>query len=171
VFVLAKIRHLALVTSSDGERKVVTFGGAITALSATSISLHDGDRDLTCSIKDGSPSTAPAKVGDHVRVACTNGVLTAIAPVVPPPTRPAEPPKQPEQPKQPEPEHPTTHVLTGAIGTIAVLGTSSLTVHNAEHDLTCSLGESSPRLGDFRVGDHVKVLCTDSVLSTIARVE
>jgi hypothetical protein len=164
--VLAKIRHLDVVTNADGEVKKVTFGGAITALSATSISMHDGDRDLTCSLTDGSPSTASVKIGDHVRVACTNGVLTAIAPVGPPPaTKPVEPPTRPE------PAHPAPHVMTGAIGTITALGTTSLTVHNAEHDLTCSLGDSSPRLGDYHVGDRVKVLCADGMLSAIARPE
>jgi hypothetical protein len=172
VFVLAKIRHLQVATSSEGEVKKVTFAGAITALSATSISLHDGDRDLTCSVTADSPSTASLKIGVHVRVACTNGVLTALAPVgPPPPPRPVEPPKTPEAPKTPEPPHPTTHVLTGAIGTLTVLETSTVTVHNAEHDLTCSIGDSSPHLGDFHVGDRVKVLCTDGVLTTISRPE
>jgi hypothetical protein len=162
-YVLARIRHLPAVTSSDGEVKKVTFAGAITALSASSISLHDGDRDLTCSLTDASPSTASLKVGVHVRIACTNGVLTALAPVTPPPVaKPAEPPKPPEP-------HPTTHALTGAIGTITVLESSSVTVHNAEHDLTCSVRDSSPGLGDYRVGDRVKVLCTDGVLTTISR--
>jgi hypothetical protein len=165
-FVLAKIRHLEVATSSEGEVKKVTFAGAITALSATSISLHDGDRDLTCSLTNDSPSTASLQVGVHVRVACTNGVLTSLAPISPPPApRPVEPPKAPEPP------HPTTHVLTGAIGTLTVLEASSVTVHNAEHDLTCSLGDSSPHLGDYHVGDRVKVLCTDGVLTTISRPE
>jgi hypothetical protein len=165
-FLLARIRHIELPGNSDGEVKKVSFGGAITALSTSSISLHDGNRDLTCSITDASPSTGAAKVGDHVRVSCVNGVLTAIAP---PLARPVEPPKPPEIPR--EPEHPTTHVLTGAIGSITAVDGSSLTVHNSERDLTCSVGDSSPRLGDFHVGDRVKVLCTDGVLSTIARVE
>jgi hypothetical protein len=131
--------------------------------------LHDGDRDLTCSITDASPSTGTAKVGDHVRVICANGVLTAIAPPLARPVDPPKPPAAPEPPRQPE--HPTTHVLTGAIGSITAVDASSLTVHNAEHDLTCSVGDSSPHLGDFHVGDRVKVLCTDGVLSSIVRVE
>jgi hypothetical protein len=167
-FLLARIRHIEVPGNSDGEVKKVSFGGAITALSTSSVSLHDGNRDLTCSITDASPSTGAAKVGDHVRVICANGVLTAIAP---PLARPVETPKTPVTPEAPtEPGHTTTHVLTGAIGSITSVEASSLTVHNSEHDLTCSLGESSPHLGDFHVGDRVKVLCTDGVLSTIARV-
>jgi hypothetical protein len=169
-FVLAQIRHIEAAGQSDGEATKVSFGGAITSLSTNSISLHDGNRDLTCSINGASPSTEAAKVGDHVRVVCVNGVLTSLAPAVAPPTtKPVEPPKQPEPPRQPE--HPTTHVLTGAVGSITAVDASSLTVHNSEHDLTCSVTDSSPHLGDFHVGDRVKVLCTDGVLSTIARVE
>jgi hypothetical protein len=169
-FVLARIRHLqtSTATNGDGEVKTVTFGGAITALSDTSISLHDGNRDLTCAITAASPSTGDAKVGDHLRVTCKNGVLAGVAPVGPPPApKPVEPPRQPEPPKP----APTTHQFTGAIGTIAVIGDASVTVHNAEHDLTCTLGASSPKLGDFHVGDRVKVLCIDGALTTIARVE
>jgi hypothetical protein len=168
-FVLARIRHIEVPGNSDGEVKKVSFGGAITALTTSSISLHDGNRDLTCSITTASPSTGTAKVGDHVRVTCVNDVLTTIAP---PLARPVEPPKPPETPPAPaQPEHPATHVLTGAIGSITAVDASSLTVHNSEHDLTCSVGDSSPHLGDFHAGDRVKVLCTDGVLSTIARVE
>jgi hypothetical protein len=168
-FLLARIRHIEVPGNSEGAVSKVSFGGAITALSASSISLHDGNRDLTCSITDASPSTGAAKVGDHVRVMCTNGVLTTIAP---PLARPVEPPKPPETPQTPaQPEHPTTHVLTGAIGSITAVDAHSLTVHNSENDLSCSVGDSSPHLGDFHVGDRVKVLCTDGVVSSIARVE
>lgn len=168
-YVLARIRHVPTQVSSDGEVKTVTFGGAITALDGASISLHDGDRDITCAITDASPSTGDAKVGDHIRVVCKNGVLAGVAPVTPAPApKTPEPPHEPEAPA-PAPA-PTTHTLTGAIGTIAVLGDASVTVHNSEHDLTCTLGASSPKLGDYAVGDRVKVLCTDGALTTIARV-
>ena len=64
---LAKLRH---ATTPSGETLPVSFAGAITALSGTSISLHDGDRDLTCAIGDSSPSTDAFRVGQHARVAC-----------------------------------------------------------------------------------------------------
>jgi hypothetical protein len=168
VYVLARIRHVRASLSSDGEVKTVTFGGAITALDGSSISLHDGDRDITCAITDASPSTGSVKVGDHLRVVCKNGVLASVTPVTPAP-KPPEPAHEPDAPTPPL--APTTHALTGAIGSISVLGDASVTVHNAEHDLTCSLGASSPKLGDYRVGDRVKVLCTDGALTSIARVE
>ena len=167
-FVLARIRRVQASPSSDSEVKTVTFGGAITALDGSSISLHDGDRDITCAITDASPSTGSARVGDHLRVVCRNGVLAGVTPVAPAPKAP-EPSHEPDAPSPPS--TPTTHALAGAIGSITVLGDTSVTVHNAEHDLTCSLGESSPKLGDFRVGDRVKVLCTDGALTSIAPVE
>ena len=37
--------------------------------------------------------------------------------------------------------------------------------------MTCSVGDPSPHLGDYHVGDRVKVLCTDGVLTAISRPE
>ncbi len=148
---LAKIRHLAKAGGGDGEP--VSFGGVVTALSDTSISLHDGNRDLTCTITADSPSTAGAKVGVHVRVACVNGVLVKLALV------PGGDPK-------PAP----TNTVTAA-GVLTALSDTALTVHNAEHgDVSCTLGPSSPRLGDFHLGDRVGVACTDGVLVKIAKL-
>ena len=145
------------------------FAGAITALSATEISLHEGKRDITCSIGASSPTRSEAKVGNHARVTCAGGVLTSFAlivttlpPSLPPPPPPAEPVPAPAP-------LPTPAVV--AYGVITALDTSSLTIHNAEHgDLTCTLGEHSPRLGDYHVGDRVKLGCTDGrVLVSISR--
>ena len=61
------------------DTKPVTFGGAITALTDASICLHDGDRDLTCTLGPDSPATGDFKVGQHAKVACADGVLVAIA--------------------------------------------------------------------------------------------
>lgn len=164
--VLTRIRALpAAADTTRAEHGTVTFAGAITALSATSISLHDGDRDLTCSISSGSPSRGDSKLGDHAHVTCTDGVLTAFEPivrVVPAPTSP---------PPAPTPPVPATPAVV-AYGVITVLTDASLTIHNDEHgDLTCTLGEHSPRLGDFHVGDRVKLGCTDGrVLVSISRV-
>jgi hypothetical protein len=59
--------------------------------------LHDGDRDLTCTIGDASPSTSALKVGDHARVICQNGVLVSLG------LAPTSGP-QPGQPPHPEPQ-------------------------------------------------------------------
>jgi hypothetical protein len=123
--VLARIRHLDVTASGHGtgsgdpgatdpgttdpsrgdpgadpgpsNAEPVKFGGTITALSPSSITLHDGDRDLTCTIGDASPSTSALKVGDHARVICQNGVLVSLGFV------PTSGP-QPGQPPHPEPQ-------------------------------------------------------------------
>ena len=214
--VLAKIRHL---TASSGtpsnDAQTTKFGGVVTALSDGSVSLHDGDHDLTCSIGPASPSTAGVKVGQHVTVACANGALVAIAPVTPATSGRAYEgtvssvsatsitvhtahgdgtcavgdgspsvadvkvgdrvlagcksetnqlvllKKLPANTEPPQGQ-------TGA-GAISALSTSSVTFHNAEHDITCSLSASSPRLGDYNVGDKVKFGCLNGVLTVIAK--
>ena len=72
----------------DGVQQRKQFGGAITDLSDTSISLHDGNRDLTCAIDSTSPSVASLKVGMHVRVSCAGGTLVPMevdSEIAPPP--------------------------------------------------------------------------------------
>jgi hypothetical protein len=166
-FVLTRIRRLP-APNADTDPTRAEFAGAITALSADSISLHDGDRDLRCAITTASPSRGEAKVGDHARVVCTGGVLTVFQPIV---IRTVPPPAPPAPPATPAPDPGTVTPALVAYGLITALDVSSLTIHSAEHgDLTCTLGERSPRLGDFHVGDRVKVGCTDGrVLVAIAR--
>ena len=168
-FLLTRIRLLHPPAGADtgkGSEQKIEFAGAITALSPTAISLHDGNRDVTCSIVAASPARGEAKLGDHARVTCTGGVLTSFALIVrtepTPPVSPTTPPAAPA----PTPAPPVV-----AFGSITALDPSSLTIHNAEHgDLTCMLGERSPRLGDFHVGDRVKLGCTDGrVLLSISR--
>lgn len=154
---LAAIQH-APTGGGSGDTRPVTFGGVVTALSDTSISLHDGNHDLTCAIGASSPSTAGVKVGGRVKVACANGVLVAL--MLPPAAdgKPAPPPPPPP------------NIVTVG-GVLSALSATSLTVHNAEHgDVSCSLGPSSPRLGDFHLGDHVGMACADGVLVKIARL-
>jgi hypothetical protein len=232
--VLAKIRHLPLRTIGSNDAEPVSFGGTVTALSDSSITLHDGDRNLTCAIGDASPSTAGLKVGDHAKVVCVGGVLHAWAPVTtsdaahvyegvvtavgsssitvhtsaqdatcplgvgspsvadvhvgdrvlvgcrvgsnllvllrrlaPEPTATTTTDGSGTEPPAPAP--PTTTVWTTA-GTLTVLSSTSLTVHNEEHgDLRCRLTDGSPPLGDYHVGDHVKLACADGVLKQIAK--
>jgi hypothetical protein len=218
--VLAKIRRLTSPPGATSNDSAPTkFGGAVTALSDTAISLHDGDRDLTCSIGASSPSTAGVKVGQHYNVACSNGVLVMIAPVTSgrayegtvsavsatsitvhtangdgtctvgdgspsltdvkvgdrvlagckagtnqlvllkklAATTPPPPPPPPSG-------------QTGA-GTISALSTSSITFHNDERDVTCTVGDGSPSLGDAKVGDHVKFGCVAGVLKVLLRAD
>jgi hypothetical protein len=134
--VLAKIRHLSSTPAeSPSQAEPVKFGGAVTALSSTSISLHDGDRDLTCTLADSSPSTSGLKVGDHAKVVCQNGVLVSWAPVTP-----AD----------------SAHVYEGAV---TAFDSGSISVQSGDHIFTCTLGDGSPSLGDLHVGDRVAVGC------------
>jgi hypothetical protein len=216
--VLAKIRHLAVKsrpTSNDAEP--TRFGGVVTALTDGSVTLHDGDRDLTCTIGASSPSTAGVKVGQHVKVACSNGVLVAIAPVtsgdagrayegtvtaVSATSITVHTAKGDGTCTVGDGSPSVTDVKVGdrvlagckagtnqlvllrklgaaqgaepkgqtGAGTISALSASSVTFHNDERDVTCSLGEASPPLGDYKVGDKVKFGCVDGALKVILRV-
>jgi len=229
--VLFKIRHLDAVPAPVGSDDASTkFGGAITSLTDGSITVHDGDRDLTCDLDASSPATGDYKVGQHVKVVCAGGSLVAISPVTTADagryytgtvasvgasgltlntehgpvtctigdgspsvaalhagdkigmgckastmqlvlirklddgttTTPTEP--------QPAPPTPTTHVVTGAAGTLSALTDGSLTVHTDGGEVTCTIGSTSPSLTSFAVGDRVKMVCWDGALHEIAKV-
>jgi len=131
--VLAKIRHLAAPSGTASNDSAPTkFGGVVTALSDAAISLHDGNRDLTCSIGASSPSTAGVKVGQHLNVACSDGVLVTIAPVTP------------------------GRAYEGAVTAVSA---ASITVHTANGDGTCTVGDGSPSLAGVNVGDRVLAGC------------
>jgi hypothetical protein len=133
--VLARIHHLDAPADGASTSEPVKFGGAVTSLSDTSISLHDGDRDITCALGDGSPSTAGLKVGEHARVVCVNGVLVSWAPVT---------------------AADAAHVYEGAV---TAIDTTSITLQVGDHGVTCTLGDGSPSLGDVHVGDRVYAGC------------
>lgn len=173
--VLVRIRHLSAAPAAGaGSAEPVSFGGTVTALSATSVSLHDGNRDLTCAIDGTSPSTSGLAVGAHAKVVCRNGVLTAWvsatapAPPAPVPT-PAPAPNPPDPSPAPTPS-PSPQNFTTAAGTLTALSSTSVTVHSSEHgDVSCSVTDASPHLGDYHLGDHVKMACADAVLKLIAK--
>ena len=167
--VLVRVRLLTATSpGSTDETKPVTFAGAITALSDGSISLHDGNRDLTCTLDASSPSTTGFAVGQHARVACVNGALAKIGAV----TAPAAAPNPTGDPKPPPPPPPPPpHKTVGALGTLTALSTSSVTVHTDGGDVTCTVGDGSPALGDFHVGDRVKMGCVDGNLVVLAKAD
>jgi hypothetical protein len=216
--VLAKIRRLATQSGSpSNDAEPTKFAGAVTALSDSSISLHDGDRDLTCSTGASSPSTAGVKVGQHVKVACSNGVLVAIAPVTSGDAGRAYEGTVTAVSATSITVHnekgdgtctvgdgsPSVadvkvgdRVLAGCktgtnqlvllkklsaggdapkgqtgAGTISAVSTTSVTFHNSERDVTCTLGDSSPHLGDYHVGDSVKFGCLNGALTAIAKAD
>ncbi|MCW2963818.1 MAG: hypothetical protein JWO17_1070 [Actinomycetia bacterium] len=133
--VLAKIRLLAAKSTPSNDGEQTKFAGAVTALSDSSISLHDGDRDLTCSIGAASPSTAGVKVGQHVKVSCSNGVLVALAPVT------------------------SGDAGRAYEGTVTAVSATSITVHTDKSDGTCTVGDGSPSVADVKVGDRVLAGC------------
>jgi hypothetical protein len=128
--------------------------GTVSAVSATSLTVHTDGGAVTCSVADGSPSVAEVHVGDPVKIGCVDGVLRVLVTAA--------------QPAPPAGDH---HQVTTAGGTLSALSDTSVTVHSGEKgDVTCSVGPSSPRLGDFHVGDHVGMACVDGVLAKLVRV-
>lgn len=218
--VLTKLRQDRTSPTASRDTKPVTFGGAITALTDGSISLHDGDRDLTCTLGPDSPKTDGFKVGQHAKVACADGVLVAIAApelgryyvgtvatltdasltlttergpatctitALSPSTAsltvgdkvgmgcrastmelvllrkvdgdaPGPPPA------------PTTHTETHAKGTIAELGEHGLAVVTDGGRVACALGDGSPSLAGYAVGDSVAISCVDGKLTAIEKL-
>jgi len=139
---LAKLRKDAngAAPSSAADTESVKFGGAITALDDTSISLHDGDRDLTCSLGPGSPATSGFKVGQHVKVVCDGGVLTAIAPIT------------------------TADAGRYFTGTVATLTDGSITLTTEHGPVTCTITSVSPSTASLKVGDSIGMGCTASTM-------
>jgi len=141
---LAKIRRLTVqATAPAADTSQVTFGGAITALSDTSISLHDGDRDLTCALDSTSPSTDGYKVGQHVKVACAGGTLVSISPVG------------------------TGDAGRAYYGTIASIDDGGVTVSTEHGPVTCTLAGGSPAVGDYKVGDRVLIGCNAHTMQLV----
>lgn len=217
--VLARISHLTAPADGTTAGEPVKFGGMVTALTSTSLTLHDGARDLTCTLGDGSPAMGDLKVGSHVKVVCQNGVLVSWAPVtsadaahvyegsvtavdgnsisvqsgdhlVTCPLGDGSPSVTAVhvgdrvlvgcrvgsnvlvllKPLPAAPPPPATPVTTTGGGTVSAVSPTSLTLHNAEHgDLTCSVGESSPSVAEVHVGDLVKVGCSNGVLVVLVR--
>jgi hypothetical protein len=218
--VLAKIHHFTVAADGVSAGVPVKFGGTVTALSSSSITLHDGDRDFTCTIGEGSPSTAGLKVGSHAKVVCQNGALVSFAPVTAAdaahlyegavtavtdsslsvqsgdhvftcPLGDGSPSitavhvgdrvlvgcrvgsnqlvlLKPLPPVPPAPPTPTVTITGG--GTVTAVSPASLTLHNSEHgDLTCSVGASSPSVAEVHVGDLVKIGCNEGVLVILVR--
>jgi len=143
---LARIRHLggAKVNGAASEVEgTVTFGGAITDLSGTSISLHDGDRDLTCALGPSSPATGDFQVGQHVKVTCTGGTLTTIAAITP------------------------ADAGRFFTGTVASITDGSITVTTEHGPVTCTIGAGSPSVAGLQQGDRVGIGCNASTMQLV----
>jgi hypothetical protein len=142
--VLAKLRHLpALPAAAANDDAVTRFGGAITSLDDGSITLHDGDRDLTCTLGPNSPATGDYTVGQHAKVACAGGTLVAIAPVT------------------------TADLGRYFTGTVAEIGASSLTLSTEHGPVTCTFGDGTPSVASLHVGDHVGIGCKAATMQLV----
>src|ERR1044071_3421374 len=125
------------------KHKRVKHSGTLVARTAASVTIKQGDHTLTCARDDSSPKVQGASVGDKVKVTCENGVLVGFE-----------------------------RAFTGsAAGAISALSASSLTVHNDDRTVTCTLGDNSPNLGDYHVGDRVKLSCSDGVLTAVGKLD
>ena len=142
---LARIRHLDpdKTTPQSKDTAPTTFGGAITALSDGSITLHDGDRDLTCAIDSSSPSTADFKVGQHAKVACAGGKLVRIAPV--------------------------TQGDAGRyfVGTVTALDENGVTLQTEHGPVTCTLAAGSPSTAELKLGDRIGMGCKATTMQLV----
>ena len=138
--VLTKLRKDRSGPPASKDTRPVTFGGAITALTDTSISLHDGDRDITCTLGPDSPKTDGFKVGQHAKVACADGVLVAIA---------------------------APEVGRYYVGTVARLTDGALTLTTEHGPITCTITLLSPSTASLKVGDKVGMGCRASTMELV----
>jgi hypothetical protein len=144
-------------------------GGKLTEVSASSVTVHDGDRDFVCKRGDASPPLDGFHAGDRVVIACKGGVLTGIT-LVSVPT-PQDPPKtEPPTTEPPKTTPPPVVERTGQ-GTLTSIRGDGVTVHTDGGDVICKLTDGSPKLGDYHVGDKVKFGCRNDVLLAIYKVD
>jgi hypothetical protein len=138
--VLTKLRKDRMGPPAAKDTRPVTFGGAITALTDTSISLHDGDRDITCTLGPDSPKTDGFKIGQHAKVACADGVLVAIA---------------------------APEVGRYYVGTVATVTDGALTLTTEHGPVTCTITLLSPSTASLNVGDKVGMGCRASTMELV----
>jgi hypothetical protein len=119
--------------------------------------VHNGEHDLTCTIGSSSPSTSGFVVGNAVRMYCLNGALYYLA-------HDDTPPATTTTTTATTTTTTTTNGTAASVtGSISALGGGSITVH-ADHDLTCTIGGSSPSTSGFAVGNGVKMYCLNGAL-------
>ena len=144
--VLARIKHLhsaGTTATGSADSAPTLFGGAITSLTDTQISLHDGNRDFTCTLGPTSPSTSGYTVGQHVKVACADGNLVAIAPIGP------------------------GDLGRYFVGTVTTISDTSLTIQTEHGAVTCTLGAGSPSVTSLQVGEKIGMGCKASTMQLV----
>ena len=141
--VLVAIADAPATTNRSANEQPATTGisGTVTAATPTAITVHDGDRDVTCTVSGASPSVTAVNVGDHVRIGCANGVLVSLD-------------------TTPTSTTTTSANVTSANGPITALGLTSITVQT----MPCTIGPNSPSTAGFKVGDSVRMYCLNGAL-------
>ena len=125
------------------DTKPVTFGGAITELTDASISLHDGDRDLTVLTRPGLPADRRITRSVSTPRSLRGRVLTAIAPVT------------------------AGDAGRYFVGTIATLADGSITLTTEHGPATCTITALSPSTDSFKVGDKVGMGCRATTMELV----
>jgi hypothetical protein len=128
--------------------------GVVTAVSETSLTVEGpAHRTMTCSVGEESPSVEGLEVGDRVVVLCDRDrVLRKLV-----------------KPLGGDGPGPTSGLVFR--GELTDVTDTSVTVEGpAGRSVTCSIGDVSPGLDGFEVGDEVVVLCDgDHVLRKIGK--
>jgi hypothetical protein len=141
---------LTAIANLDAQVETTTAVGVLSARSDASVTISTEKGDVTCRRADASPKLGDLRVGDRVKAACTNGALTAIVKLDPPPVTPS--------------------VITGGVGPVTALTTAGLTLHTDAGDMTCRLTGDSRVPVEFHVGDVVKMSCLNGQLIAIAKL-
>ncbi|MHB8643062.1 MAG: hypothetical protein ACYDA3_09290 [Gaiellaceae bacterium] len=163
--VLIVLCTLAVAAPAAAEKnpqpKTFTAVGTLVARTATSVTVQSGTATVACSFSKSSPRVADVSVGNRVKIACSKGVVVAIGKVSDTPKTAA--------PKADPPKPPVT--TRAARGTLSALSAASVTVTTDGGDVTCSVGDSSPKLGDFHVGDKVKLYCVNDLVYALVKTD
>jgi hypothetical protein len=161
-----------------------TAKGAITKLNTRTIAVHG----TTCRITSTSPARTTLRlyyVGAEVKVACTNGVLHAIDVLKQLPSVTSTGPQSGGGTTLPAIATQSAVLMTqtsqGLSGSsisssnalvgrfsITAVGGSSITAGRGGLSLTCTLGEGSPDVSGFQVGDTLSDMrCRNGVLTSL----
>jgi hypothetical protein len=149
---------LALVPAAFAENgDGASIRGVVTAASEASVTVRDGDRQLTCTIGPDSPAVTGLALGVRVAIACSRGVDGKVLVAL----------------KKVEPKVKTLEIE----GAVEAVPETSLTVKSRSgRALTCIVPDSlATAAGALAAGDLVKARCTkrpdaDPVLAALKRI-
>jgi hypothetical protein len=145
-----------------------TAKGAVTTLRLHSITVHG----TTCRLTTASPPRSTMRlyyVGAAAKIACAHGILRAIETVPLPPVIVTAPLPGASATRTTTTNGPLSFETVGGNFAITALGTS-ITVGGGSLMVTCTVGDGSPDVSGFQVGDRLsRMECRNSVLTSITR--